>query len=232
MEGLLLVEAHNAFNSLNGAVMLQNMQVTCPSLAVPVINMYRSDAELFEGQETIFSRDLEGTTTQGDPLSMALYALSTLPLISKISPPNFTQTWFADDAGRRASLQVLHQRWTALSEVGPRYGYYVNSPKKWLLVKEQYKDSAQELFGKYGIQITIQGRPLLGAPFGTADRLTQSTRASEKLATRSMLVKLYVRLRSERRNIGMPFVWAIHHQKRSTFTSRKSRIKLTGKQCQ
>ena len=34
--------------------------------------MYRSDAELFVGEETIFSR--EGTT-QGDPLSMAVYAL-------------------------------------------------------------------------------------------------------------------------------------------------------------
>ena len=166
VEGLLLVDAHNAFNSLNRAVMLQNIQVTCPSLAVPVINMYRSDAELFVGEETIFSR--EGTT-QGDPLSMAVYALSTLPLISKISQPNLTQTWFADDAGGGASLQVLHQWWTALSEVGPRYGYYVNPPKTWLLVKEQFKDSAQELFGKYGIQITTQGRPLLGAPIGTAD---------------------------------------------------------------
>ena len=166
VEGLLLVDAHNAFNSLNRAVMLQNIQVTCPSLAVPVINMYRSDAELFVGEETIFSR--EGTT-QGDPLSMAVYALSTLPLISKRSQPNLTQTWFADDAGGEASLQVLHQWWTALSEVGPRYGYYVNPPKTWVLVKEQFKDSAQELFGKYGIQITTQGRPLLGAPIGTAD---------------------------------------------------------------
>ena len=171
VEGLLLVDVHNAFNSLNQAVMLQNIQVTCPSLAVPVINMYRSDAELFVGEETIFSR--EGTT-QGDPLSMAVYALSTLPLISKISQPNLTQTWFADDAGGGASLQILHQWWTALSEVGPRYGYYVNPPKTWLLVKEQFKDSAQELFGKYGIQITTQGRPLLGAPIGTADFSDQS----------------------------------------------------------
>ena len=53
--------------------------------------------------------------------------------------------------------------------MGPRYGYYVNPPKTWLLVKEQFKDSAQELFGKYGIQITTQGRPLLGALIGTAD---------------------------------------------------------------
>ena len=89
VKGLLLVDAHNAFNSLNRAVVLQNIQVTCPSLAAPVINMYRSDAELFVGEETIFSQ--EGTT-QGVPLSMAVYALSTLPLISQLSQPNFTQT--------------------------------------------------------------------------------------------------------------------------------------------
>ena len=143
--------------------MLQNIQVTSPSLAVQVINMYRSDAELFAGEDTVLSR--EGTT-QGVPLSMAVYALSTLLLISKISQPNLTQAWFADDAGRGASLQVLQQWLTALSEVGPRY---VNPPKTWLLVKEQFKESVQELFGKYGIQITTQGRPLLGAPIGTAD---------------------------------------------------------------
>ena len=60
VKGLRLVDAHNSFNSVNWAVMLKNIQVTCQSLAVPDINMYRSDAELFAGEETIFSR--EGTT--------------------------------------------------------------------------------------------------------------------------------------------------------------------------
>ena len=66
--------------------------------------------------------------TQGDPLSMVVYALSTLPLIARVSQPNLTQTWFADDAGAGASLQSLHRWWTALSEVGPKYGYHVNPP--------------------------------------------------------------------------------------------------------
>ena len=35
VEGMLLVDARNAFNSLNREVMLRNIQITCPSLAVP-----------------------------------------------------------------------------------------------------------------------------------------------------------------------------------------------------
>ena len=73
-EGIVLVDASNAFNSLNRNVMLHNVQATC------VTNFYRSSAELFVGGETILSS--EGTT-QGDPLSMAIYALTTIPLINK-----------------------------------------------------------------------------------------------------------------------------------------------------
>ena len=36
-------------------------------------------------------------------------------------------------------------------------------------MREQFKDSVQELFGKYGIQTTTKGRPLLGATIGNAD---------------------------------------------------------------
>ena len=63
VEGVVSVDARNAFNSLNRAVLLRNLQVLCPSFAVPAINFYRSNAELFVGEETILSQ--EGTT-QGD----------------------------------------------------------------------------------------------------------------------------------------------------------------------
>ena len=164
VEGVLMVDAWNAFNSLNRAVMLRNLQVLCPSLAVPAINFYRSNAELFVGEETILSQ--EGTT-QGDPLSMAIYALSTLPLISKIGQENLTQTWFADDACGGASIQALHKWWTELSEEGPKFGYHVNPPKTWLLAKEEHLQKAKALFDSCGINITTEGRPLLGAPIGS-----------------------------------------------------------------
>ena len=68
-EAIILVDASNAFNSLNREVALRNVKNVCPSLATILINTYRSKSELFINGETILSR--EGTT-QGDPLAMAM----------------------------------------------------------------------------------------------------------------------------------------------------------------
>ena len=167
-EGVLLVDASNAFNSLNRGVMLRNIRELCPAFSTCVTNFYRSSASLFVGGETIQS--LEGTT-QGDPLAMAIYALATLPLINraKLSAGNATQCWFADDAGAGGKLQDLFNWWCVLAEKGPLYGYFVNPPKTWLVVKDCCFASATALFQNSGIQITTEGRPLLGAPLGNVD---------------------------------------------------------------
>ena len=46
-EAVLLVDASNAFNSLNRQVALYNLQYLCPSLATILLNTYRNDASLF-----------------------------------------------------------------------------------------------------------------------------------------------------------------------------------------
>ena len=76
-EGVLLVDASNAFNSSNCAVALHNIRQLYPSFAPILINTYRSAAALYTGGDILFS---EEGTTQGDPLAMPLYALATLPL--------------------------------------------------------------------------------------------------------------------------------------------------------
>ena len=81
-EGVLLIDAKNAFNSLNRAAALHNIQVLCPCLAPTMIDLYKSNTDLFVDGESILSQ--EGTT-QGNPLAMAMYALGILPLINVVS---------------------------------------------------------------------------------------------------------------------------------------------------
>ena len=76
-EAVILVDASNAFNSLNRECALLNIRFVCPPLATVLINTYRNATELFVGGNTLFSA--EGTT-QGDPLAMPMYAMATIPL--------------------------------------------------------------------------------------------------------------------------------------------------------
>ena len=78
-EAVLLVDEENAFNSINRKVFLQNISILCPALSLFVTNCYATPARLFviDGSKIQFN---EGTT-QGDPVSMAIYALGITPLI-------------------------------------------------------------------------------------------------------------------------------------------------------
>ena len=69
-DGILLIDATNAFNSLNRAAALHNIRILCPIISVFAINTYRIPARLFiTGGKEILSA--EGTT-QGDTLSMGV----------------------------------------------------------------------------------------------------------------------------------------------------------------
>ena len=77
-DAILLVNASNAFNSLNRSVALHNIQQLCPSLACVLINTYCSPASLYVLGDTLLS---EEETTQDDPLAMPMYAIAMIPLI-------------------------------------------------------------------------------------------------------------------------------------------------------
>ena len=61
---VLLVDASNAFNSLNRQAALLNITHLCPPLAIAIINTYRQAADIYVDGTTFHSQ--EGTT-QGDP---------------------------------------------------------------------------------------------------------------------------------------------------------------------
>ena len=103
-DATLLVDASNAFNSLNRAAALNNIRVLCPLIATYVTNTYRVPARLFVvgGSEL---KSAEGTT-QGDPLAMSMYAISLQPLISLLhNRSTAKQCWFADAATGAGPLE-------------------------------------------------------------------------------------------------------------------------------
>ena len=114
-EAILLIDASNAFNSLNRAAALNNIRILCPMVATYAINTYRLPTRLFVfgGQEM---KSSEGTT-QGDPLFMALYAINLQPLITRLDITSSTkQCWFADDASGAGTAIQLKKWWDTLIE--------------------------------------------------------------------------------------------------------------------
>ena len=165
-EGILLVDARNAFNALNRKAALHNVQRLCPSLSRTLLNCYSSPSRLFvAGGGEIASQ--EGTT-QGDPLSMPFYALATVPLIQHLQKEHrdIRQIWYADDSGGGGRLRILREWWTTLSSRGRLYGYHTNSTKTVLLVRPHLLSLAQELFEGTGVVITTDGARCLGSVIG------------------------------------------------------------------
>lgn len=79
-EAIILVDATNAFNSLNLQAVLRNVRHLCPPLS-KILNTYREDVCLFIDGETLLSQE---ETTQVDALAMAMYAIAINPLILRL----------------------------------------------------------------------------------------------------------------------------------------------------
>ena len=167
-DGVILVDAENAFNKLNRQVALHNIQYLCPNFATVLINTYRLPARLFlVGGGEIPS--IEGTT-QGDTLAMPFYGISLRPLINKLNHQwtQVHQVWLADDATGAGSLSNLKKWWKLVEEEGKKYGYVVKPSKSWLILKHpESLQAAETLFADTSIQITTEGKRHLGAAIGT-----------------------------------------------------------------
>ena len=170
-EAVLLVDAANAFNSVNRQVLLHNISITCPPIAIYVKNCYQTPARLFViGGEEILSK--EGTT-QGDPLGMAIYAMAISPLldilIATTEDQNNKMSAFADDVSESGRLVSLRSWWSNLLQCGPKYGYYPQPSKSWLIVKPDMLEEARTIFEGTGVQITTEGERHLGAVIGSEE---------------------------------------------------------------
>ena len=110
----------------------------------------------------LFSR--EGAP-RGDPLSMFLFAVGTLPLIHRLKKQ---WRWYADDAFACGELSQLLDWFKLLLYHGPADGYYPTRIKCRLVVDSGLVSQATALFGHLGIKI-VSSQHFLGRFIGDSD---------------------------------------------------------------
>ena len=150
-EGLLLVDAENAFNQLNRKAAIHNIKELCPPFYRYLANTYQISAKMIindqEKSDHILS---EEGSLQGEVGAMGMYAVGTRPLIDILNegtdPTICRQVWYADDSSAAGNLREMKKWWDVLNDKGPEYGYYPKPSKTILIVKDdQSFELANEL---------------------------------------------------------------------------------------
>ena len=82
---------------------------------------------------------------------------------------DISQVWYADDASGAGKITRLREWWDQLNALGPKFGYFTNASKAWLVTKENCLSTAADVFNDTDVKVTSEGRPYLGAALGTDD---------------------------------------------------------------
>ena len=102
-----------------------------------------------------------------------------------------SQVWYVDDVSGAGKVHRLRDWWDQINTLGPKFGYFTNARKTWLVTKEDYLSAASAAFADTGVKVTSEGRPYLGAALGTeeyvqtfaTDKVQQWAGELEQLAT-------------------------------------------------
>ena len=161
---VLLVDAENAFNSINRKEFLHNISILCPGISTFITNCYTTPALLF----VIDSSEIKSN----EEIAMAIYALGITPLIMmmvelvRTKCGDIKMVAFADDFSAAGKLKSLLQWWTTLFEVGPKFGYFTEPAKSWLMTKPETQATGKELFKDTKVKVTNSGKKFLGSVIG------------------------------------------------------------------
>ena len=114
-------------------------------------------------------------TSQGDPVSMAIYCIGVTLLINMLIhilsneySANFNVTAHADDFSAAGNLKNLRRWWSVLTEIGPKFGYYLETTKTWLAVNKSCdSEKVESAFFRTKLKTTTEVRRQLGGSVGT-----------------------------------------------------------------
>ena len=172
-EAALLIDATNAFNTVNRKVLQHNVKMICPAISTYVNSCYSLPSRLFV---IVGAEITEEGTTQGDPTAMAIYAIAIIPLImmlleltEKFPSKQTKMVVFADDLSAGRSLSNIKKWWKVLCNLGPKFGYNPEASKCWLIIKLQLVKEAEKLFENSKINVTVNCKRHLGAVIGSQE---------------------------------------------------------------
>ena len=172
--GIMVLDMENAFNLAARIPMLWTLRHECASLSYLAFNCYSFCATLKVKTPDGNSYKLlskEGVT-QGCPLSMIIYGITTLPIIRElnhlIKSRSSKQVWYADDANGLGKFSFLEEFSNLLLSYGPARGIVVDFSQSHIIVSERNFDSAKEEFEDKGFKVVL-GKRVLGSFIGDAD---------------------------------------------------------------
>ena len=114
-------------------------------------------------------------TTQGDLATMVIYTTAVIPLILmlveiRMQDNNHTKTAaYADDLTVAGPIDQIRIWWNTLCRLGPKFGYFPEGSKSWIIGRENAKERAQTIFDNMKIKITTDSQRHRGAVIGTAN---------------------------------------------------------------
>ena len=172
-DAVLLIDAENAFNSINRKVILHYLKFICPIVATYKINCYATPSRLFivGGGEILSTEE----TTQDDSRAMGAYALGILPLIKfllqfiNLNEMNVKEAVFAEEFSIAGSLSSIKDYRDELIAISPKYGYFPKPAKSYLIGKEE----AQNVFANSRVNVVADGKRHLGAVIGSREYCDQ-----------------------------------------------------------
>ena len=89
---------------------------------------------------------------------MAVYAIAIIPLILMIleiiesySEGTSKVAAYADDLTAAGRIPGLKYWWNQFCELGPKFGYFPQTSKSWLIIKPEVRGKAKTIFQGSGV---------------------------------------------------------------------------------
>ncbi len=134
-EGLLLVDATNAFNSINQEMALDSVAERCLVFHQYLKNTYQAPTNLYtSGSKTgEFIWGKEGNT-QGDIAALPFYGIATMPFIDDLQTNcNTAQAWYANHSSAADTFISLLDWWIRLNNMVQNMDIFQMQRKQYLL---------------------------------------------------------------------------------------------------